>query len=269
MPRDNQGRMTLPNGTIVAAGEDIIPSQHNPAFLDVAQALTDSLSRDGRGGMRTNLNMGGHRVVNGGPAQDPTDYVTLAQVQAQTGMPVGTILEYAGEAAPVTFMHCDGRSLSTTTYAALFAVIGYRFGGSGPSFNIPDFRGRVAAGWDTVVGGNYAARLTSPDARQMGAAGGAESVTLAIGQMPKHDHDVTVTNSGGHAHRAKTGDGYQGRNNYLDEGGEGPGAWRDGFIEPNTGLHTHGVTEAEIGNNEAHPNVQPTLIVAKIIKVTI
>jgi microcystin-dependent protein len=59
--------------------------------------------------------------------------------------PVGTLLDYAGSAAPSNYLMCDGRSLSTTgTFAALYAVIGYAYGGSGSSFNIPDFRGRFA-----------------------------------------------------------------------------------------------------------------------------
>jgi microcystin-dependent protein len=34
----------------------------------------------------------------------------------------------------------DGRSLSTTTYASLFSVIEYTYGGSGGSFSLPDMR---------------------------------------------------------------------------------------------------------------------------------
>jgi microcystin-dependent protein len=50
------------------------------------------------------------------------------------------------------FLKCDGRSLATTgTYAALFAAIGYQWGGSGANFNIPDFRSRVPVGAGTRV----------------------------------------------------------------------------------------------------------------------
>jgi microcystin-dependent protein len=37
----------------------------------------------------------------------------------------------------------DGRSLSTTTYASLFSLIGYTYGGSGASFSVPDTRTSV------------------------------------------------------------------------------------------------------------------------------
>jgi microcystin-dependent protein len=35
---------------------------------------------------------------------------------------------------------CDGTSHSTSTFSALFGVIGTTFGGSGSTFNVPDFR---------------------------------------------------------------------------------------------------------------------------------
>jgi microcystin-dependent protein len=70
--------------------------------------------------------------------------IQATQVIGDTN-PVGTLLDYAGSTAPSGYLMCDGRSLSTAgTYAALFAVIGYAYGGSGASFNIPDFRGRFA-----------------------------------------------------------------------------------------------------------------------------
>lgn len=45
-------------------GDTIATSQHNPPFQDVASALTDSLSRDGLGGMRADLDLGGFSITN-------------------------------------------------------------------------------------------------------------------------------------------------------------------------------------------------------------
>jgi microcystin-dependent protein len=53
--------------------------------------------------------------------------------------PIGTIKMYGGSSAPNGYLLCDGSSVSTTTYANLFAVIGYSFGGSGANFNLPAF----------------------------------------------------------------------------------------------------------------------------------
>lgn len=64
MPRDANGNYNLPNGSIVSAGQTIQPSQHNPALQDIGQALTNSLSRDGLGGMRGDLNFNGYSITN-------------------------------------------------------------------------------------------------------------------------------------------------------------------------------------------------------------
>jgi len=53
--------------------------------------------------------------------------------------PIGIIKMYGGGTAPNGYLLCDGSAVSTTTYANLFAVIGYSFGGSGSTFNLPAF----------------------------------------------------------------------------------------------------------------------------------
>lgn len=66
MPRDSFGAYSLPNGTLVNAGDVIQPSQHNPAMSDLGSNITSSLSRDGLGGMRADLDMGGFDITNVG-----------------------------------------------------------------------------------------------------------------------------------------------------------------------------------------------------------
>jgi hypothetical protein len=61
--------------------------------------------------------------------------------------PPGTIITVASSTAPAGHLKANGASLSTTTYAALFAAIGYTFGGSGASFTLPDLRGQFIRGW--------------------------------------------------------------------------------------------------------------------------
>jgi len=43
-------------------------------------------------------------------------------------------------------------NVSWGTYAALFQVLGYRFGGVGSTFNLPDKRGEFIRGWDDSRG---------------------------------------------------------------------------------------------------------------------
>ena len=65
---------------------------------------------------------------------------------------IGMILPFvAGNTPPANFLHCHGALVSRFSYPSLFMgydqSIGYRFGGSGDNFYLPDFRGRVPRGW--------------------------------------------------------------------------------------------------------------------------
>lgn len=62
MPRTG-GVYSLPPGYRAISGEIIRPSQHNPPLEDIAQALTESLPRDGSAPMTGDLAMGGNNVT--------------------------------------------------------------------------------------------------------------------------------------------------------------------------------------------------------------
>jgi microcystin-dependent protein len=87
---------------------------------------------------------------------------------------------------------CDGSGVSTTTYADLFAVIGYTYGGSGSLFALPDLRGRVPTGLDNM-GGTDAGRLSATNT--LGGTGGAETHTLTSAEIPAHSHPNYLTNT--------------------------------------------------------------------------
>jgi microcystin-dependent protein len=74
----------------------------------------------------------------------------FAAVAAQVVELIGEVKLWILNTPPEHFLVCDGQALDTTTYAELFAVIGYNFGGSGSSFNLPDARFRFLMG---AVGG--------------------------------------------------------------------------------------------------------------------
>ena len=51
---------------------------------------------------------------------------------------LATIMYFAGNFVPQGWMPCDGSTLQTQQYAALFSLLGNRFGGDGVhTFNLP------------------------------------------------------------------------------------------------------------------------------------
>lgn len=61
----------------------------------------------------------------------------------------GVVVPFAGAVAPAGWLLCDGTSYNTNEYTKLFNVIGYRYGGSGSVFKVPDFRGKTFWGGDS------------------------------------------------------------------------------------------------------------------------
>lgn len=87
---------------------------------------------------------------------------TTRWVRANT-VPTGTILPFAGTTVPTGFLLCNGALVSRTTYAALYAAIGTKWGaGDGSTtFKLPDLRKRHLEGANTAseVGGYLQAGL--------------------------------------------------------------------------------------------------------------
>ena len=154
------------------------------------------------------------------------------------GVPTGTVFSWTTDTAPTGYLLCDGSSVSTTTYAALHAVIGYVYGGSGANFNVPDMRGRVPLGQDDM-GGSSANRVTNAQADSLGGNAGAETHTLTTAEMPSHTHaqdaDTVLGSAGASALSGGTG---------TQRGG----------------------TTGSAGSGNAHNNMQPYLTLNYIIK---
>jgi len=113
-------------------------------------------------------------------------------IRLNASLPVGIIIPFAGGTTPSGWLLCFGQAVSRSTYSALFGVIGEQYGaGDGTTtFNVPDLRGRTAAGRDNM-GGTAASRLTQGvlggNPNSLGGAGGSESLTT---------QSVTLSGSG-------------------------------------------------------------------------
>jgi microcystin-dependent protein len=84
--------------------------------------------------------------------------------------PLGAIIDYAGSSAPTDWLVCDGSAISRTSFSALFAIIGttYGVGDNSTTFNIPNLKGRVSAGYDV-------SNSVLPFSSTLGAIGGSIS----------------------------------------------------------------------------------------------
>lgn len=58
----------------------------------------------------------------------------------------GEITKHGGPNTPAGALRCNGNSHPTASYPALFAEIGYTYGGGGSLFNVPDLKGRHPMG---------------------------------------------------------------------------------------------------------------------------
>lgn len=134
--------------------------------------------------------------------------------------PVGAVMSFAGNldasgptssppasaigtTAPIEaygWMACDGRALETALYPELFAALGYIYGGSGNSFNIPDYRGYFLRGMD---GG--AAVNPEPNGRTAQPGGTATGVGSMQG-FALQDHEHTYLYAPTTAAPASSGD---------------------------------------------------------------
>lgn len=287
---------TLPEAAFVP-NTVISSTAVNDDFADIAEALTDSLARNGAGGMTAVLplaNAGFSYLAdpNTGisrPAAD-TQVITCGGVDVmsvitsgvsvtgfvnatgifQGGHPVtmiGEIRIWSGTAAPAGWLLCDGSAkLRATfpdlwTFAAAEIALGnllFTNGNGTTTFTIPDLRGRVPAHQDTGAG-RLTATTMSPNSNTLGAAGGAQTQTLITANLPAY------TPAGTNSSTTSSGQFLQGGtpDNFTSTAGTGQ---FDNLTKANVTSPAATFTgAAQGGTSTPFDKTQPTLIVNYII----
>jgi len=142
----------------------------------------------------------------------------------------GITAEFAGDTAPDGWLLCDGAAISRTTYAALFAVIGTKYGvGDGSTtFNVPNIKGKGVVGYNSA----------EAEFDTLGKTGGEKAHTLTVTEIPAHTHGYKETN-------------------YPSAGGNDINGRYENGTYPQT---------QSTGGGGAHNNLQPYIVLNHIIK---
>ena len=135
------------------------------------------------------------RLANGSTVGAPSDddnstrVVNSAWVKRKfdAAAPVGQVAHFALSSPPSGWLKRNGAAVSRTTYAALYAEIGTKFGaGDGSTtFNLPDDRELIDRAWTDG--------LNAADA-------GRALFSAQAGQLESHVHTGTTNGGGSHSH---------------------------------------------------------------------
>ena len=254
MPR-TLGIFSLVPSYLATSGATIKTEQHNPPLEDIAQALTDSLPRDGSAPMTGALAMGSNKITGLATGTDAGDAVRFDQISglAPKLVPAGTIIFTAQSTAPSGYLKANAPTVSRTTYADLFAAIGTFYGaGDGSTTFVagPDLRGVVPRGWD--------------DGR--GIDSGRALGSYQNDAVQNHEHAATSSTAGAHTHNIRR-DVFASNGTFQDSVAANQGI--SNYVPLNTqsaGDHSHTITVVGMttGNIAAETRVKNIALLACI-----
>ena len=175
-------------GTLASAGTDVLFARADHCHtIGAGSVVSGSLAA----GSISAANLFTAQVIESAAIKDLA--IEKGKLAVDQQNPAGAIIAYGGTTAPAGWLFCDGTSYATSAQNDLYNAIGYRYGGAGANFNVPDLRDRVARGAATT-----AASVTSTD---------TDSVTIAANNLPTHTHSVgtlAVANHDNHVHGVGT-----------------------------------------------------------------
>jgi microcystin-dependent protein len=136
--------------------------------------------------------------------------------------------------APKGWALCDGQLLPINQNQALFSLLGTTYAGDGRvNFGLPNLKGRVP--------------IHMGPSHTLGEAGGQQTHTLTMGELPAHSHVLNATSNNGTA-IIPTGNLLAGSPNQL-------------YHAPDPNLvATRATSITNTGGNQPHENMQPYLV---------
>lgn len=158
---------------------------------------------------------------------------------------LGAVKLFGFNFAPKGYAMCNGQLLSIQQNTALFSLLGTFFGGNGvQNFALPNLQGRVAIGQGQGQG---------LSAYVIGGQGGVEGVTLTQQTVPTHVHTFNASTA-----NATSGNP---SGNVLATVTDA----NDVFYAPDAGgfvaTTMPATTVANVGQNQPHNNIQPSLCI--------
>jgi microcystin-dependent protein len=298
MSRNGSGTYVLPEPAFVP-NTAISSAAVNSDFSDIADALTDSLARDGQGGMTavlplantgftylTDPNTGVRRT--GADTQaiqcGGVDVVTVTPTGASVAgtlavsgvitsggaalIPIGLgPLPWSGLTAPTKWLLCFGQTLLRADYPDLWTFASAEIAGGNTLFTNGNgsttFTIMDMRGRIPVsadnMGGTQAFRINNILTNALGSVGGEQQHVLITAEIPVHSHGVTDT---GHTHSQNVPVGAS-ANVAFDRFIAGINS--SGSLALSIGSATTGISIQNSGGGGTHINVQPSIVTNSII----
>lgn len=190
------------------------------------------------------------------PAQTREDIGAASTADIASAVPPGTIIHFAGSAAPTGYLKANGALVSRVTYANLFAAIGTLYGaGDGVStFALPDLRGEFLRAWDDGRGVDSGRAFGTAQSSQNLSHSHSGSTDTA----GSHSHTASTSTDGAHTHSESAwvagAEGLTGGGNTMGTGTTGAAGAHSHTVFVNVaGAHSHALSISSSGGAEARP----------------